>query len=59
MIGEACQGLVDAYCDEKTYPEEWDLDGLPCGLPRPLRARRRSTPEELRREGPGSDRTSC
>src|SRR5690606_17445499 len=28
MIGRACQGLVDAYCDEKTYEEEWDLDGL-------------------------------
>ena len=28
MSSEACQGLVDKYCDEKTYPEEWDLEGL-------------------------------
>ena len=24
----ACQSLVDAFCDEKIYPEEWDLEGL-------------------------------
>ncbi|MFS8571580.1 MAG: preprotein translocase subunit SecA [Clostridia bacterium] len=28
MIERVCQRLVDEFCDEKTYPEEWDLAGL-------------------------------
>ena len=28
IIEKTCQQLVDAHCDEKVYPEEWDLEGL-------------------------------
>jgi preprotein translocase subunit SecA len=28
MVEEVVNGLVSAYADEKTYPEEWDWEGL-------------------------------
>ena len=28
MIEDVTDGLVEAYTDEKTYPEDWDLDSL-------------------------------
>jgi len=28
MIERECQRLVDDFCDAKTHPEEWDLEGL-------------------------------
>ncbi len=28
MIEEVCEDIVDEFCPEKAYPEEWDLKGL-------------------------------